>query len=182
MSTFFWRSRRTGALLLSADRLSLRGGGKVDKSRPTQVGRALGQLGIELIPAYSPEVLGKDVYCRIVCPRKAHLGFLQEDCRNTTNPRSRRNAAPLSFVELPGPEDVLCLQEERQVANDNTVRYKRLNLQIPPDKHRFHYVRVKVKVHEYLDGALAVFHGPRLLAQYNAKGELQQTKSKKEAA
>ena len=34
-------------------------GGKVDKDTPTQVGRALAQLGIELIPAYSPEAGGR---------------------------------------------------------------------------------------------------------------------------
>ena len=34
-------------------------GGKVDKDTPTQVGRALAQLGIELIPAYSPEARGR---------------------------------------------------------------------------------------------------------------------------
>ena len=34
-------------------------GGKVDKDNPTQVGRALAQLGIELIPAYSPEAPGR---------------------------------------------------------------------------------------------------------------------------
>jgi len=175
-------------------------GGKVDKSRPTQVGRALGQLGIELIPAYSPEARGRsermfgtlqkrlpqELRLRGITDLAEANRFLQEEYLPEHNQRfSKEPEEPGSaFVPFVGPglEDVLCLQEERQVANDNTVRYKRLNLQIPPDKHRFHYVRVKVKVHEYLDGALAVFHGPRLLARYNAKGELQQTKSKKEAA
>ena len=175
-------------------------GGKVDKSRPTQVGRALGQLGIELIPAYSPEARGRsermfgtlqnrlpqELRLRGITDLAEANRFLQEEYLPEHNQRfskepEEQGSAFVPFVG-PGLEDVLCLQEERQVANDNTVRYKRLNLQIPPDKHRFHYVRVKVKVHEYLDGALAVFHGPRLLAQYNAKGELQQTKSKKEAA
>ena len=51
------------------------------------------------------------------------------------------------------------------VGNDNTVRYKNLSLQIPAGRHRHHYVKAKVSVHEYPDGDLAVFHGPRCLAR-----------------
>ena len=65
----------------------------------------------------------------------------------------------------------LCIHEDRTVANDNTVRYKRLALQIPADRHRRHYVKATVRVHEYPDGTLAVFHGPRCLARYKAGGE-----------
>jgi len=68
------------------------------------------------------------------------------------------------------------------VGNDNTVRYKGLSLQIPQDKHRYHYVRVKMRVHEYPNGTLAVFHGPRKLAHYSAEGELLILKNKKKAA
>ena len=64
-----------------------------------------------------------------------------------------------------------CIHEDRTVANDNTVRYKRLALQIPADRHRRHYVKATVRVHEYPDGTLAVFHGPRCLARYKAGGE-----------
>ena len=52
------------------------------------------------------------------------------------------------------------------------MRYKRLTLQIPEDCHRHHYVKAKVKVHEYHDGQLAIFHGPRCLARYDKKGAL----------
>ena len=68
--------------------------------------------------------------------------------------------------------DILSLQEERVVAGDNTVRYKNRSLQIPADRHRHHYVKARVRVHEYPDGHLAVFHGPRCLARYTAEGEL----------
>ncbi|MDL2279528.1 hypothetical protein LJC15_02550, partial [Desulfovibrio sp. OttesenSCG-928-G11] len=63
-----------------------------------------------------------------------------------------------------GLNDVLCVQEERVVSNDNTVRYKGNILQLAPDASRLHYARSKVRVHEYPDGGLAVFHGPRKLA------------------
>ena len=49
------------------------------------------------------------------------------------------------------------------VGNDNTVRYKNLSLQIPAGRHRHHYVKANVSVHEYPDGDLAVFHRPRCL-------------------
>ncbi len=45
-------------------------------------------------------------------------------------------------------------------------------MQILPSLHRCHYIRVKVQVHRYLDGSLAILHGPRALAQYDATGEL----------
>jgi hypothetical protein len=48
------------------------------------------------------------------------------------------------------------------VGNDNTVKYKRHTLQLLPDAARLHYAQVRV--HEYPDGSLAVFHGPELLA------------------
>ena len=49
------------------------------------------------------------------------------------------------------------------VGNDNTVRYKGHLLQLLPDNMRLHYAKTKVRVHEYPDGSLAVFHGPRRL-------------------
>ena len=68
-------------------------------------------------------------------------------------------------------DDILCVQQERTVGNDNTVRYEQRILQIPPDQHRHHYVKCKVRVHAYPDGSLAVFHGPRCLARYDADGD-----------
>lgn len=79
-----------------------------------------------------------------------------------------------AFVPWQGTNlaDLLCAQEDRVVANDNTVRYPGRSLQIPADTHRFPYVKVTVRVHEYPDGTLAVFHGPRCLAQYQPEGRL----------
>ncbi|MDG4576525.1 MAG: hypothetical protein P9C25_10955 [Defluviicoccus sp.] len=68
--------------------------------------------------------------------------------------------------------DVLCIQEERVVGNDNTVKWKRLSLQIPPSPLRPHFVRAKVRVLEYPDGRLAVFWGPHRLADYDALGNI----------
>ncbi len=77
-----------------------------------------------------------------------------------------------AFVPFTGAlDDILCIHEERTVSNDNTVRYKRRLLQLPADRHRRHYVKATVRVHEYPDGTLAVFHGPRCLARYRDTGE-----------
>ena len=77
-----------------------------------------------------------------------------------------------AFVPFAGAlDEILCVHAERTVGNDNTVRYCGLSLQIPPDRHRHHYVKARVRVLEYPDGTLALFHGPRCLARYNADGE-----------
>ena len=163
-------------------------GGKVDKDTPTQVGRALAQLGIELIPAYSPEARGRSermfgtLQKRL--PQELRLAgitdmveanrflkevFLPQHNARFATPAEDRGTA---FVPFTGAlDDILCIHEERTVSNDNTVRYKRLALQIPAGRHRRHYVKARVRVHEYPDGTMAVFHGPRCLARYHADGQ-----------
>jgi transposase len=167
-------------------------GGKVDKIRLTQVHRALQHLGITLIPAYSPEARGRSerVFRTLQdrLPKELALaGITAMAAANqylTTQflpAYNRRFAVPApeagtAFVPWIGTNlaEMLCVQEARVVAKDNTVRYQGLSLQIPQDPHRFHYVRVTVRVHEYPDGTLAVFHGPRCLARYSAEGVLQE--------
>jgi hypothetical protein len=67
--------------------------------------------------------------------------------------------------------ETLCVQEERVVDRANTVSWGRLRLQLPQSPLRAHFVKARVRVHEYPDGALAVFHGPRCIARYTAQGE-----------
>lgn len=173
-------------------------GGKVDRDNPTQVGRALIQLGIELIPAYSPEARGRSermfgtLQHRL--PQELRLAGIttmaaaNQFLRDVFLPaHNARFAVPAeddgtAFVAFAGAlEDVLCVQEDRVVGKDNTVRYKGLFLQIPEDKHRHHYVKARVQVHEYTDGHLGVFHGPRCLARYTADGT-QEEKAGQQAA
>ena len=174
-------------------------GGKVDKTNPTQVGRALRQLGIELIPAYSPEARGRsermfgtlqkrlpqELRLAGVTTMEAANTFLREHFIPEHNARFRSPAEETgsAFVPWAGARlaDILCIQEERTVSNDNSVRYKNKTLQIPQDKHRYHYVKASVRVHEYPDGHLAIFHGPRCLARYEAHG-VEQKQSTKAAA
>ena len=166
-------------------------GGKVDKVNPTQVGRALRQLGIEFIAAYSPEARGRsermfgtlqnrlpqELRLAGVTTMEAANRFLREDFLPAHNARFAVTPEDTGSAFTPwighGLHDILCIQEERTVANDNTVRYKGKILQIPKDKHRYQYVKATVKVHEYTDGSLAIFHGPRRLADYDNTGVLQ---------
>ena len=62
------------------------------------------------------------------------------------------------------------VQVDRMVRNDNTVSYKGRTLQISENRHRHHYVRVNVRVREYPDDRLAVFHGPRCIGRYESSG------------
>lgn len=175
-------------------------GGKVDRDNPTQVGRALAQLGIELIAAYSPEARGRsermfgtlqkrlpqELRLRGITTMAEANRFLEKDylprhnARFAVPPEGKGSA----FVPFAGAlEDILCVQEERVVGNDNTVRYNNRVLQIPEERHRHHYVKARVRVHEYPDGTLAVFHGPRRLAVYEADGTaIDGTKEDKAAA
>jgi len=164
-------------------------GGKVDKTQPTQFGRAMGQLGIQMIAAYSPEARGrserafgthqerlpKELAKAGVTDMAGANRYLETRYRRAHNSEfAVRAAEPASaFVEFIGTHlgDILCEHFERTVGNDNCVRFDALSLQIPADRHRAHYVKAKVNVHRYGDGTLAIFHGPRALARYNAAGK-----------
>lgn len=163
-------------------------GEKVDRDHLTQVGRALQQLGIEHIPASSPEARGrserafgtlqdrlpKELALAGITTLEAANRFIKEVYLPEHN--ARFALAPehpeTAFVADPAGvhRDILCVQEERVVGNDNTVRYRGLCLQIPPSPLRPHFVKARVRVHDYPDGTLAVFHGPRCLARYRADG------------
>jgi hypothetical protein len=78
-----------------------------------------------------------------------------------------------AFVPFLGPlHDILCVRHERVVGNDNCIRYEGRVLQIPEQRHSRHFVKATVKVHEYPDGTLAIFLGPRRLAGYRSDGTL----------
>jgi transposase len=161
-------------------------GGKVDRTQPTQVGRALAQLGIEHIAAYSPEARGRSermfrtlqdrlpkdlVLNGFTTDVAAANRFLRETYLPHHNSRFAVQAAEAGSGFVPVAEaqwrDILCVQEERIVAPDNTVAWNRRRLQIPPHPARAHFVRAKVRVHHYVDGELAIFHGPRCLVRWS---------------
>lgn len=165
-------------------------GGKVDKSNPTQFGQALRHLGIEMIAAYSPEARGRsermfrthqerlprELALAGITDRAAANRYLNEKYRSAFNAEFMQPAMEegSAFVEWIGGslDNILCERFERTVGNDNCVSFEGITLQIPADKHRCHYVKVKVTVLRRLDGTLAILHGPRQLAQYDERGKL----------
>ncbi|WP_287298758.1 hypothetical protein, partial [Mesorhizobium sp.] len=66
--------------------------------------------------------------------------------------------------------EILCVEEERVVGRDNTVGYCGLRLQLPESRVRHHYVKAQVRVRQYPDGSLGVFHGPRCIGRYDSQG------------
>ena len=165
-------------------------GGKVSRTLLTQVGRALAQLGIEHIAAYSPEARGRSERAfrtlQDRLPKELRLaGISDVETANRWLAEvylPEYNARFAVAAEQDGSafvadtaqvwRDILCIQEERVVGNDNTVTWRRLSLQIPPSPLRPHFVRAKVRVLEYPDGRLAVFWGPHRLADYDALGNI----------
>jgi len=163
-------------------------GGKVDRANLTQVGRALDHLGVEHIAAYSPQARGrservfhtlqdrltKELALAKITTAAAANDFLRDLYIPAHNARFAIKAEQegTAFVAIQGVDlrEILCVQEERQVGNDNCVSFNRLKLQIPASPLRAHFVKARVKVRQYPDGTLAVFHGPRRLGRYDRKG------------
>ena len=89
-----------------------------------------------------------------------------------------------AFTPIPGVDldEILCVEEERQVGQDNCVSYRTLKLQIPESPMRPHFVKARVKVHVYPDGSHAVFHGPRCIGRYDKNGAIKDSHDEKRAA
>jgi hypothetical protein len=169
-------------------------GGKVDRSNLTQVGRALEHLGVEHIAAYSPQARGrservfhtlqdrltKELALAGIDTIEAANAFIRDVHMPAHNARFAVKAEQdgLAFVAIKGVDlsEILCVQEDRQVGNDNCVTFNKLKLQIPESPLRAHFVKAKVKVRQYQDGTHAVFHGQRCLGRYDEKGAFRQEK------
>jgi transposase len=161
-------------------------GGPVDRSRPTQIGRALKELHIESIFAYSPQARGRserlfgtwqgrlpqELRLRGIRDREAANAFL----RKTFIPWHNRHFAVAP--EQPGSaftplvdktllDRVFCLEHTRLVDNDNTVRFERRVLQLAPASFRFSFARCQVTVREHLNGAISIWYGPRRIGRYD---------------
>lgn len=163
-------------------------GGKVDKKNLTQFGEAMKRLGIEMIAAYSPEARGrsermfrthqerlpKELVLAGITDMVAANRYLREEYLPAFNAEFMQPAAEQGSAFVPwigGPlTDILCERFERVVGNDNCVSFEGMKLQIPADRHRCHYVKVKVAVLRRPDGQLAIQHGPRKLAEYDVRG------------
>jgi transposase len=168
------------------------GGGKISKTVLTQFGRALKQLGIEHIAAYSPQARGrserafetlqdrlpKELKLAGIDTVEAANRWLSESYIAEHNERfaiaAEQEGSAFVTDAMEAWREILCIQEDRTVGNDNTVKWERRSLQLPPSRLRPHFVKATVRVHEYPDGRLAVYWGPHRLADYDADGTLVQ--------
>lgn len=157
---------------------------------PTQIQRALGQLGIELIPAHSPQARGRMerlwetwqgrlpqelrlAGCTTLAAANAFLTstWVPSHNRTWTVPAAGEGTA---FVPYTGGqlERICAVQHDRVVGNDNCVAFGRRRLQIPQASWRYSFAKCRVKVYEHLDGTLSIGHGPHTLGHYDGQGRL----------
>jgi transposase len=165
-------------------------GGPVDRQKPTQIARALAQLGIELILAYSPQARGRcerlfgtwqgrlpqEFRLRQVTTVEAANEFLRHDWIALHNASFSVEAEQTgtAFLAYPGTdlEKIFSQQHDRVIDNDNTVRFEGRCLQIPQQTFRFSMARCRVLVCEHLDQTMSVHYGPHVLGRYNASGQI----------
>jgi transposase len=163
-------------------------GAKVDPNRVTQVGRALRELGIRMIPAYSPQARGRsernfgtwqgrlpqELRVRGIRTIEAANEFLREEYIAELNRRFRVPAAHTgtAFVAVRGQdlEAIFSVQQERVVNRDNTVVLGHRVLQIEKTPWRDTLAGCRVTVYEQGDGTLRVGYGPHVVGRFNAQG------------
>jgi len=165
-----------------------RAGEAVDPRRLTQVGRALKELGIQMIPAYSPQARGRSERnfqtWQGRLPQELRLAgirtleqanrFLREHYGAEFNRRFRVPAAQPGHAFLPARgrdlERSFTIQHERTVSQDNTVRVGERVLQIEKTRWRATLAGCRVVVCEHLNGKLTVHYGPHRVGRYTAEG------------
>jgi transposase len=163
-------------------------GGKIDSNRLTQLGRALQELGIQMIPAYSPQARGRmersyrtwqgrlpqELRIRKITTAEAANCFLREQYIGEFNRRFAVAAAGKgsAFVRTRRKDLdwVFALQHERTVNQDNTIALDNRTLQIEKTRWRDTLAGCRVTVHEFLDGRLAVRYGPHEVASFAVNG------------
>src|SRR5262245_55381960 len=159
-----------------------------DRTKCTQVGRALAQLGIEHIVSFSPQARGRSertngtLQGRLVNELRvagirtiaAANRYLSERFIADYNATFGRPPADPSSAFVPvGRHDldqILCHEEERVVARDNTVRLDGVVLQIDKQHGRRSCEGLRVHVRRHLDARHSVWWGPRCLGRYTAPG------------
>jgi transposase len=163
-------------------------GGKIDPQRLTQVGRALKELGIQMIPAYSPQARGRsernfgtwqgrlpqELRLRGITTLQGANEFLREEYITEFNRRFQVPSTQPGSAFLPclrqDLDFVFSRQQMRTVAQDNTIQIGQDWLQIEPTRWRGSLAGCRVVVHEHLDGTRTICYGPHVVGRYNAQG------------
>jgi len=163
--------------------LTPKAGEMVDRQRLTQVGRAMRELGIEMIPAYSPQARGRsernfgtwqrrlpqELRLRGIRTREEANRFLRESYITEFNRKFAVAAQPESaFVPVGGKdlERIFTLQHERVVNRDNTISFANRVLQIGRTRWRGTLAGCRVVMCEHLDGSLTVYYGPHVVGRF----------------
>lgn len=162
--------------------------GPVDKTRLTQVGRALARLGIEHIPSYSPQARGRserlnrtfqdrlvnELRVAGITTLAAANRYLAEHFvpqHNALFARAPRDPVsafvPLGDADL---DDILCHEDARVVARDNTVTLAGRVLQIAPQSGRRSCAGLRVTVRHHLDGRYTIARGTQRLGTFRHDG------------
>ena len=164
--------------------LTPKAGERVDRQSLTQVGRALRELGIEMIPAYSPQARGRsernfstwqrrlpqELRIRGITTEEAANRFLRESYMAEFNRKFAVKAAQpeSAFVPATGKDldRIFSLHHERVVNRDNTISFANRVLQIEGTRWRGTLAGCRVLVCEHLNGSLSLFYGPHLVARF----------------
>lgn len=163
-------------------------GGPVDRRQVTQVGRALQELGIEPIPAYSPQARGRSERSfgtwQGRLPQELRLAgigtvqaanwFLRERYIAEFNQKFAVAPAQRGTAFLPAPrrrlDEIFTIRHERTVNRDNTVVLEQRVFQIEKTRWRATLAGCRVLVREHLDGTVSIAYGPHVVGRYTAEG------------
>ena len=163
-------------------------GQPVDRQRPTQVGRALAELGIQMIPAYSPQARGRgernfgtwqgrlpqELRLHGIKSLASANEFLRESYIAEFNRRFALAATQPGHAFLPvrgkNLDLIFSLQHERTVNKDNTVHLGSCVLQIEKSRWRATLAGCRVTAHQHLDGSWSITYGPHIVGRYSREG------------
>ena len=164
--------------------VTLKRGERVDATRPTQVGRALQELGVKMIPAYSPQARGRsernfgtwqgrlpqELRVRDIKALAPANEFLRDEWIPEFNRKFAVAAAQkgTAFVRLRRKDLdwIFSTQHERTVNNDNTIALSNRVFQLEKTRWRNTLAGQSVTVHEHLDGRVSIRYGANTIAQY----------------
>jgi transposase len=173
-------------------------GEKVDKHRLTQVGRAMKELGVQMIPAYSPQARGRsernfgtwqgrlpqELRLAGITTVEGANAFLRERYVAEFNAKFTVAAAEkgTAFRRTARADLnwIFTVQTERMVAKDNTIAMADRSWQIEKSRFRSTLAGCTVTIYEHLDGTVSIRYGPHVVGRFDGTGRsLQQTTPKK---
>ena len=163
-------------------------GEKVDKHRLTQVGRAMRELGVQMIPAYSPQARGRSERSfgtwQGRLPQEMRLAgiktmekaneFLRESYIGGFNEKfavaAMQKGTAFRRATRSDLDWVFTIQTERVVEKDNTVAITDRRWQLEKSRFRDSLAGCTVTIHEHLDQRVSIRYGPHVVGRYEADG------------